>query len=145
MMVLEILEGTTATSCWLNIGILIMYLGQTAFQIKLKWLVEECSTSLWYVRTTINNFYPIIFTLVFSPPLNLYKLMKTCIRSFKTQNTYLNWLWRHYTAIQSYEHGINIQPPHQVRYWSGVFLNTTWKTQQATWYHNMMIFSNDSA
>jgi len=46
MMVLEILEGTTATSCWLNTGIPIMYLGQTAFQIKLKWLVEECSTSL---------------------------------------------------------------------------------------------------
>jgi len=62
-MVLEILEGTTATSCWLNTGIPIMYLGQTAFQIKLKWLVEECSTSLWYVRTTINNFYPIIIIL----------------------------------------------------------------------------------
>jgi hypothetical protein len=40
-MVLETLEGTTATSYWLNIGILIMYLGQTAFKIKLKWLVEE--------------------------------------------------------------------------------------------------------
>jgi len=46
MMVLETLEGTTATSCWLNIEIPIMYLGQTAFQIKLKWLVEECLTSL---------------------------------------------------------------------------------------------------
>jgi len=42
--------------------------------------------------------------------------MKTCIRTFKTQNTYLNWLRRHQTTIQSYLRGINIQPPHQVWY-----------------------------
>jgi hypothetical protein len=46
MIVLETLEGTPATSCWLNTGIPIMYLGQRAFEIKLKWLVEVCSISL---------------------------------------------------------------------------------------------------
>jgi hypothetical protein len=46
MMVLEALEGTTASTCWLNIGIPIMYLGQRAFQIKLKWIVEVRSISL---------------------------------------------------------------------------------------------------